>query len=177
MNPNLIGTAVGAALAGWLLYRRVRRNFGRQPLSEWRLYVRTALLALIGMLLLRGTAANPAVLAALLGGLAAGATLGYFALRHTTFEATAEGRFYTPHSYFGLAVTSLLVGRLAYRFLQLYQSAEAAAPEPNPLAGFQRSPLTTALFGLLIGYYLLLNAGILRRARTLAAGPAEPGPP
>jgi len=177
MNPNLIGAIIGASLAAWLIYRRVRRNFGRQAISERRLYVRTGLLAIVAVLLLRGTATHPQVLASLLGGLAAGTLLGYFALRHTTFEANAEGRFYTPHSYFGLAVTSLLVGRLVYRFLQIYPSAEAAAPEPNPLAGFQRSPLTTAIVGLLIGYYVLLNLGILRRARTLIATPAGPVPP
>jgi hypothetical protein len=33
------------------------------------------------------------------------------------------------------------------------------------LAGLQRSPLTLAIAGLLVGYYLVYNVGLLRMAR------------
>jgi len=173
VSPQLTGTAIGVALAAWLIYRRVRRNFGRQRLSERRLGIRLVLLAGIGALMLAGALADPRLLAALLGGIAVGAAAGYFALRHTTFESTPDGRFYTPHTYAGLAVTALVLGRVVYRFLEVYQSA-AAAPDPNPFAAIQRSPLTLGIFGLLIGYYVLFSLGVIRRARTLPAAPPTP---
>src|SRR5689334_20773065 len=43
-------------------------------------------------------------------------------MQHTKFEATAEGNFYTPHTYIGLAVSALLLGRVAYWFLAVYAS-------------------------------------------------------
>ncbi len=170
MNPQLTGTAIGVALTVWIVYRRIRRNFGRQRLSERRLYIRTAILAILGALLLRGAIGDPRMLASLLGGCATGAMLGFFALRHTTFESTPEGRFYVPHTYFGLGVTALVLGRVLYRILQIYQGA-AATSDPNPFGAIQRSPLTAAVFGLLIGYYVLFNLGVIRAARTLP-GPA-----
>jgi cytochrome b561 len=78
---------------------------------------------------------------------------------------TNEGRFYTPHTYIGLAVMLLFLGRLAYRFLYL-------ATDPGAAAAYQRSPLTLGTFGLLVGYYLLYYAGILLRTR--ASAPPAP---
>ena len=178
MNPQLIITVLFVGLAVWMMYRRVRRNFGRQPISEARLGVRTVLLAVIGALMVKATGGQAVPLGALAGGAAVGAVIGFFALRHTTFEATPEGRFYTPHTYFGLAVTALVLGRLGYRMLQVYGTAAAStAANPDPLAGLQSNPVTLGVFGLLIGYYVLFNVGVIRRGRALAVTPAGPAPP
>ncbi|MGH3266886.1 MAG: hypothetical protein ACRDNS_33460, partial [Trebonia sp.] len=127
-------------------------------------------------------------IAALLGGVACGAVLGYVALRYTRFEATAQGRFYTPHTYIGLIVTALFLGRLLYRFTMMYSGAHGftAGPGlggpgayPNPYAyqspyAYQRSPLTLAIFGVLVGYYVLYYLGVLGKTRSLAiSGPAS----
>jgi len=50
----------------------------------------------------------------------------------------------------------------------IYPSMHAAAQaDQNPLAAFQRSPLTLAIFGVLIGYYVLYYAGVLRTSKSL----------
>ncbi len=41
------------------------------------------------------------MLEALIGGLVCGTVLAYVGLRHTRFELTPEGRFYTPHTSSG----------------------------------------------------------------------------
>jgi hypothetical protein len=41
----------------------------------------------------------------------------------------------------------------------------------NPFAAFQRSPLTLAIFALLIGYYVTYYAGILLRSGAQAEPP------
>ena len=61
---------------------------------------------------------------------------------------------------FGVALSLLFVGRMLYRFWSLH---EAVAHNQPPL--FQ-SPLTFFIFGLVAGYYLVFQTGVLRHART-----------
>lgn len=165
MDPRLVTPVLLGAVLLWAVYRRVRRNFGRQAVNRTRLMWRAALLTVVGALILVGSARSPALLAALAGGAVAGAALGVVGLRHTLFETTSEGRFYTPHTYLGVAVTALFLGRLLYRLASLYLGAEAAVQaSQDPFAAYQRSPLTLAVFGVLVGYYLIFNVGVLRKS-------------
>ncbi len=156
--PILIG-----ALFIWSVYRRVRRNIGRQPVAVWRIQIRIGLFAVIGGFIVFGVARNLELLGALLAGVAVGAMLGWIGIRSTKFETTAEGNFYTPHLYIGLAVSLLFIGRLAYRFLTIYPTIqEAAKSGQDQSSAMQKSPLTVALFGIVVGYYIFYYIGILR---------------
>ncbi len=98
MNIAHLGTTLGImALAGISLYRRVRRNIGRQPLSPRRLTLRIAIVVVICVLVTVLLPLPPRALAAMVGGALAGVALGLFGLRHTEFSSTPEGEFYTPH--------------------------------------------------------------------------------
>jgi hypothetical protein len=166
MDPKLITPILIGALVVWAIVRRVRRTFGRQRVQSARMGSRIGILTLAAVAVFVTSAMRSAtLLEALAGGLVCGAALGYLGLRHTRFEVTNEGRFYTPHTYIGLAVMLLFLGRLAYRFLYL-------ATDPGAAAAYQRSPLTLGTFGLLVGYYLLYYAGILLRTR--ASAPPAP---
>jgi hypothetical protein len=161
-----------AALLGWAIYRRARRSFGRQPVNIVRLRLRIGVLAVVGTLILAVSATNMNSLASMLGGIACGAVLATVGLRHTRFEATSEGRFYTPHTYIGLFVTALFIGRILFRYLTLYGNAQSMAQaNANPFGQYQRSPLTLAIFGVLVGYYVLFNLGVLRKSREIALTP------
>jgi hypothetical protein len=163
-----------AAFIGWAIYRRARRSFGRQPVSVVRLRLRIGLLAVVGTLILVTSAARMDLLAPMLGGIVCGAVLAMVGLRHTRFEATPEGRFYTPHTYIGLFVSALFIGRILFRFLTLYGHPQSLTQaSPNPFEQYQRSPLTLAIFGVLVGYYILFNLGVLRKSREIAL-PASP---
>jgi hypothetical protein len=179
MDPKLIIPILIAALVVWGIMRRLRRSFGRQPVEPGRIWLRIGVLTLAGGLIaatsvMRGTE----MLEALIAGLACGAALAYLGLRHTRFEVTPEGRFYTPHTYIGLAVTLLLVGRIAYRFLYLANGANGTfGPGPNAAAAYQRSPLTVGIFAVLVGYYVLFYAGVLMRTRASEVPAADPVSP
>lgn len=179
MDPKLLTPILVGALLVWAVARRLRRNFGRQPLQPARLWLRIGILTLVGALLLATSATRDArMLGALAGGLACGLGLGYLGLRHTRFEVTPQGRFYTPHTYIGLAVTLLFVGRLVYRFLYLANGANGALTGDAPAAAaYQRSPLTVGMFAVLIGYYVLFYAGVLFRTRDAALPAANPVSP
>lgn len=169
MDPKLITPVlIAAALVVWGIVRRVRRSFGRQPIQPARMWLRIGILTLAGGLVIATTGTRSAqMLEALIVGLACGVGLAYLGLRHTRFEVTPEGRFYTPHTYIGLAVTALLLGRLLYRFFYLPYGTDAMAdPNQNLAATYQKSPLTVGIFAVLVGYYVLYYLGVLLRSRT-----------
>ena len=176
MPATAMTWAVAVPLVALVLYRRVRRNFGRQPLRVGRLMLRSGLLALIAALLLLvglvGGAAASSTGLGVLAGLAVGGVLGTVGLRMTRFEHGASGHWYTPNPVIGAVLTALLLGRLAYRFFAVRAvAAIAVAAEPSAIAVFQRSPLTLAIAGLLIGYHLIYGIGLLRAARRSEAPP------
>lgn len=172
MDLRLLTPFLISALVAWALYRRVRRNFGPQPVRVGRMQFRAGLFCLIGVLLLFISLRDMQLLGALIGGVACGVVLGYVGLRHTKFEVTPQGSFYTPHTYIGLFVTALFIARLLFRFLSLNTGAHTLAqPDPNPFYSYQRSPLTLAIFGVLVGYYVFFTIGVLKNSKVKTIAP------
>jgi hypothetical protein len=62
-----------------------------------------------------------------------------------------------------MALTALFIGRLLYRFLVLYPQISHGGG--GGFATYQRSPLTMAVLGLLLGYYIAYYAGLLLHHR------------
>ena len=179
MDQKLIVSVFIGALVLFSIYRRVRRNIGRQPLRPGRMQFRIVFLSLAAVLIAFGASRDMNLLGALLAGVAGGAALGWFGLQHTKFEATAQGNFYTPHTYIGVAVSVLLLGRVAYRLMAVYPEMQAAHhANEDPFASFQRSPLTLAILGVVVGYYICYYIGVLQRNRNLtpALAAAEDAP-
>lgn len=181
MDPRFITPVLITVLVIWGLYRRARRFIGRQTLQPGRLWTRIVIFAVVGGLFVIVSARDKNTLMALLAGLCCGAALGWLGLKYTKFETTPDGRFYTPHAYIGLIVTALLVARVIYRFAILYSGqgfAPAAfgpaGPAGFPAAGYQNpygnlnTPLTLAIFGALVGYYIAYYLGVLTRSRSPA---------
>jgi hypothetical protein len=176
MTPQLaswLPTLIAVPLVGFMLYRRLRRTFGRQPFTPKRMVARMVLLSVVCVVLFVGSPATTASLGAAAAGLVVGVALALIGLMHTHVEATAEGKFYTPNKWIGLAVTALFLGRLAGRLFTISERASQAAAGASPFAGVQRSPLT---LGLLAGYYITYYAGVLRKATPLAV-PSPSAPP
>jgi hypothetical protein len=151
-----------AALIGWRLYSRVRRLVGRQPLSPVRSWITLIVFSLLIAMLLLASIAHPTNALAILGGTALGAALGIYGIRLTKFEAMPSGLFYTPNAWLGMALSVLFLGRIAYRFSQLYLADGGASAAS---AAFMRSPLTIFIFGTLAGYYIAFAIGLIRRSR------------
>jgi hypothetical protein len=173
MNPRLMTPLLLGVVIVLLLYRRARRSFGRQPINAARLSLRAGLLCAVGALVLSTIWRDTRLVQALAAGLAAGGLLARLGLAHTRFDASAEGRFYTPHSYIGVTVLVLFVARLVYRVASGHADLAAlqATPGGSPVMTYQQNPVTLALLGVPIGYYVLYNLGVLRRSRALAGSP------
>jgi hypothetical protein len=96
---------------------------------------------------------------ALAGGIVGGAVLGYYGHKHTKFEVTPQGLFYTPNAHIGIALSVLFLGRLLYRMFVMYTGNPYAQQSTNDFAA---SPLTLGIFGLLAGYYVAYAIGLTR---------------
>lgn len=158
-TPSLpaLGLLILVPLVAWRLYARFRRLVGRQRLSRARPWITLTVFPTLVVLLAYFASHRPQALAALGGALAAGALLARYGLARTRFETTVEGLFFTPHAPLGIALFVLLLGRVAYRVVEL-----AYGP---PAADFASSALTLAVFGLLAGYYVAYAVGLLRWRR------------
>ncbi len=160
-----------AAVVGLILFRRVRRQFGRQRIRRKAMTVRIAFIAVvIAMLALMGLQ-NLHLAEGLLAGVAGGVVIGLVGLRLTRFETDpVKGDCYVPNVWIGALLTALLLGRLAYKFLVEMPAIEQAAEHPgmNP-ASAAYSPLTLLVAGLLMGYYLSYYAGLLIHHRRFQA--------
>jgi hypothetical protein len=143
----------------WSIYRRVRRNIGKQKLRPRRIITSISIFILVSaFIVFAGVAThNSNVLLTFAGGLVLGAGLGFIGLRLTRFETTNEGHFYTPNTYIGAALTLLLAGRMIYRIMVFNNLAHASSANPPPP---MQSPLTYFIIGLTFGYYLVYYIGL-----------------
>jgi hypothetical protein len=159
MSANLTQAVVIGGFIAWGVYRRIRRSIGRQRLRRGRLWFSLILFGGLSLLLVLSSLVHPALLESIGGGLLLGSVLGWFGLRLTRFESTNQGHFYTPNAHIGIALSFLLIGRIAYR-LWVIDDLASAANHPPPM----QSPLTLFLFGLLAGYYIVYYLGVLSHA-------------
>jgi hypothetical protein len=169
-----------AVLALLLIYRRVRRSFGIQPVRPWRMGLRMVLLIAVGASLIAVGSRTTAMLLLEIAGAAAGVALALWNA-HRTRYVRHDGRIhYVPHSYAGIAVSLLVLGRIVYRSLQAYSMGGlgAAAGPAGSSAGaaslaVMQSPATVGLLFVLIGYHLCYYSRVLWKSKHIAAQDAE----
>lgn len=146
-------------LAVWRIYTRVKRMIVRTQSELWKHYAKGALMAAIIVVL--------AVLAigkwAALGTLALGVSLGVYLGRRqfgmTRLHNRPEGFFYTPDPRLPLLLIMLVVSRLIYRLFEAYlHMHDGIALDPD----FLGNPVTTAVFGLLAGFYACYSLLLVR---------------
>lgn len=171
----LAGFAVVILFVAWRIFRRVRRLVGRQRFRPLRSWVTVIAFSTILASLLATLLRHPLNVATELAGVAIGIGLAAYGLRRTTFEVTPDGLFYTPSVHIGVALSLLLVGRLAYRFSQVVIETQAFSEPPH---AFVRTPLTLLVIGTLAGYYAWYALALIRWGRSVAATTTRlPGSP
>jgi hypothetical protein len=174
-----------AVLVVFAIYRRLRRSFGRQPLRRGRMIARIALLAIVACALLPPALRSVQFLTAELAGAAVGVGLGFWGAERTRFVMFRDQMHYVPHTYTGIAVSLLFLGRVVFRVVQVYASMHAAhaahatmvnaADSANGFAppGMLRSPMTVGIFFVLMGYYVCYYSLVLWKSKRLNAADIE----
>jgi hypothetical protein len=163
-QPHAVHLPAAAIVAlivfiAWRVIMRIRRIVTRQRLRAWRPWMSLLFFPWVGIGLVARLWGDPQSLAAELGGIAAGGALAVFALRHTRFEDTETGLFYTHDPRVGIGLSLLVVSRVLYRLGQIW--LEPAILNEPPEA-FLHRPVTLLILGTLVGYYSCYAAGLLR---------------
>jgi hypothetical protein len=131
--------------------------------------VRIVLFAVIGASLLPAALHSAAFMSAVLVGLILGVALGAWGAQRTRYLKLSDQLYYVPHTYTGIAVSMLFLGRLIYRALQLYAGAQPhPAGDSAQLIGSNsmvKSPLTVGIFFVLIGYYVCYYSLVLLKSK------------
>jgi len=168
---NLYPFLIIVPLVAWRAYSRIKRNIGRQPLSKVRPIITMCIFPLLVALFAWRALehARPELMYALVGGIIGGIVLGSYGHKHTKFEVTPQGLFYTPNAHIGIALSVLFMGRLLYRMFVLYSANPYAQSGPDDFAA---SPLTLGIFGLLAGYYVTYAIGLTRWRLSVEKGGA-----
>jgi len=161
MTNGSPGMLVLIAVFAWGIYRRIRRNIGRQKLRPGRIIVSLFVLSLASIIILTSSARLPSLALACSGGMLTGVALSLLGLRHTKFETTEEGHYYTPNTYIGIALSVVLMGQMIYR-MTLMQSRGFPSSDPDAFqhAQMYQSPPTMLIIGLTLGYYLAYYIGL-----------------
>jgi len=164
---STLALAVLLPLIAWRVYSRFKRMVGRQRLTRYRLWIQLSLFPALVVLVAIAASSHMKALAAFGLSLAAGAALGRYGLRKTTFEAVPGNLFYTPNAHLGIALSLLFILRIVYRIAEVYVLAPTVGRGASESA---QSPLTLFVFGLLAGYYISYAVGLaLWRSRVLRA--------
>jgi hypothetical protein len=166
-----------AALLCFAVYRRLRRNFGRQALRPVRMGLRIAVFALICVALAPRIVASSESLIASLVGAVAGVAIAMFASRRTRFEWQDARLYYLPHTTTGIAISLLFVGRLIYRVISVAASggpvggAANRGLAPNALV---QGPLTLSLLFVVVGYYVYYYGYLVWKSQHVTPNDIEP---
>jgi hypothetical protein len=172
-TTHALTTAAIIALIAWRLYARIRRNIGRQQFRPARPWITLSIFPLLLVLLGFVTLTRPLAEGSLWAGVAAGIALGTLGHRLTRFEVTPQGYFYTPSAHLGIALSTLFVCRIAYRFVVTGVPGMGGAPP----AGQSLTPLTLLILGTLAGYYCTYAVGLLRWYGRARQEPQTAAPP
>jgi hypothetical protein len=178
MAPHFTMPLAMIPVIAFVVWRRVRTQFGPQPIRRNKMMVRIVIFAVIGTLIGTFAIHEMRLLEGLVGGAIAGAALGLLGLRLSRFELDpVKGDCYVPNPCIGALITALLLVRLAWRFVMLSPALQDPTGATPPIHGpdIGQSPLTLAMFGLLVGYYICYYAGLLvHHQRILRSRPDLP---
>lgn len=182
-NPqHFVSALIPAAFVLFFMYRRVRRNFGRQKLRPGYLIFRMVLLCVVGALLLIPTFFSQELALMTILGTGIGVGLAIWAAKHTRFLNQDGVLYYIPHTYTGMIVTALFVGRIAYRVFVMAQPHAVITTDYQPgmgdfsyLSGLYHNPWTRLVFFILIGYYVYYYWFVLHESKHLKDSDMEGG--
>jgi hypothetical protein len=161
-----------AVLAVLAIYRRFRRSFGRQRLRPIRMWIRIGILTALGCSLLPAALKSGEFLFAEIAGAMAGVALGVWGAQRTRYRTYDGELHYVPHTYTGVAVSLLFIGRLVYRIAELYSMHPASGAMAHT-EGFApptmvRTPATVGLLFLLVGYYVCYYSMVLWKSKRIS---------
>jgi hypothetical protein len=108
---------------------------------------------------------------------AAGVALALWSARRTRYVKHNAAIHYIPHTVAGIAISLLVIGRIAYRSMQAYSTGYVGDPAGSSAAAARLAPMqnpaTVGLLFVLIGYYVCYYSRVLWKSRHIEAQDLE----
>lgn len=169
MNTQIIIFALLAFFILHRVYRRLRRNFGWQPLNSRRLQVSTVIMTIFGFILFISGSSHISSLISDLAGTALGIILATCSAAMTRFEQREGQLHYMPNLWIGMIVTLLFLIRFLFRFYVAFtQTGVSSAEQWQGITG----GWTAGLMFVMISYYATYNLFLLRKQKAKMAEPS-----
>lgn len=170
MSEYLVPILIGV-LAAALIYRRLRRFFGRHKISVPGFIFRMSLAGIIAavFIVLPGEAIGFRIL-----GFSIGLILALIGVMTTKLDKEGDQWFYTPNLYLGLAILSLFLGRIIYRLSMFFKLSEASRTDFDMSQVLTGNPIGRVVLIVLLMYFAVYHAGVLYRYRSKSRAIEEP---
>lgn len=156
------------ALTPVMLLQRYRAGTSRQPARRWLVMLAVISTGLSASFLLFSAAFTNIWVSDAFGdtalGLAAGCALGVSGLLLTKWEPTARSLHYTPNRWMVLVITLVVAGRVLFGLYRAGVATTSGMTGGEVATAFGVAESLSAA-GLVIGYYLAYNAGVIWRIR------------
>jgi hypothetical protein len=156
------------ALTPVLLIQRYRAGTSRRPARQWLVILAVISTGLSALFLLLSSAFTNIWVSNAFGdtaiGLACGCVLGVVGLLITKWEATPRSLHYTPNRWMVLVITLFIAGRILFGLYRAGVAAESGMTGGEVAGAFGVAESLGAA-GLVIGYYLAYNTGVIWRIR------------
>jgi hypothetical protein len=143
---------------------RLRRDLGFQRVGSARVRIRMVMLFILAALV-TGILVIQSPLLTILS-LAASLSLVAFSVRTTVLEHRDDGIWFKPNQWVGTGLMVVYLGRIGFRFYQLWQSGALENIQvANATEIFVSSPLSRAALLLLVSYFAIYYLVISFRAK------------
>lgn len=160
-----------------MLVQRYRVGSSRRPARKWMVLLAIISTILSAVFLLIGAAFTNIWVPYAIGdsalGLAVGCVLGVAGVLLTRWEASIRTFHFTPNKAMVLFVTLIISARVLFGFYRTISAAEAGISGHQLIGAFGIAESLGA-GGMVIGYYLAYNAGVLLKIRQWERRPLRP---
>jgi hypothetical protein len=151
------------------IYRHARTEIGFQKFAKRHALTRSALMVIAGVVLLITGASNPMRYIFDVIGILLGSIIACYSIRTSAFEWRNNDWFYRQNRWIGKCIFVLLAGRIAHKgyddIVALFWSvANEQVTRHIELAKYTRDPAVTGIMFMLIAYYIVYYALLVRKS-------------
>jgi hypothetical protein len=151
------------------IYRHARKEIGFQKFAKRHALTRIAPMVITGVVLLVTGVSNPMRYIFDVIGILLGSIIAFYSIRTSAFEWRNNDWFYRQNRWIGKCIFVLLAGRIAHKgyddVIALIGSvANEQGTRHIALANYTRDPAVTGIMFILIAYYIVYYALLIRKS-------------
>lgn len=168
MQQHTVAIIIVVVLVLLKIYQYARNELRFQKFVKWRVLARTAMMFIVGVVLLGTGYSNPVRYIFDAIGILLGGAIACYSIRTSAFEWHNNDWFYRQNLWMGKCIFVLLAGRLIHKGYEDIYALLGAATNTQftrhgpPLAEYTRDPSLTGIMFILIAYYVVFYTLLIR---------------